>query len=244
MPETTHTGTGRETKPGRTSPTDHKKKQKPVASRRKKGVLTRRKILRATLAVICRDGLRGVTHRSVAAEAGVHLSLTTYYFSDIEEMIRKALQQFCEMGQPDLENSLEMTVRYLDSFPASQLRRIAVREEICDRIATLAARHVFNQIINNADRLAIEQILFNEGRLSPEVRQMAAEHRRQLLEPLTKLCRYFNRRDPEINAELLFGAITSMEYQSLTLPREDVDLERIATLLRRQIGWLAGLKCA
>ena len=38
-------------------------------SRRSKGEQTRRKILEAALAVIAREGTRGVTHRAVAAEA-------------------------------------------------------------------------------------------------------------------------------------------------------------------------------
>ena len=44
-------------------------------------------ILEAALRIIVREGLRGVRHRAVAAEADVPLSATTYYFNDIQDLI-------------------------------------------------------------------------------------------------------------------------------------------------------------
>jgi DNA-binding transcriptional regulator YbjK len=219
-------------------------KRTPAGSRRIKGEQTRRRILDATLKVICHDGIRAVTHRSVAAEAGVHLSLTTYYFTDIEQMMLEAFQQFCEVDQPDLEAALESAYRYLDSFSARELRKRAVREEISNQMALLTGKHVYKQIIHNAERLALEQILFNESRLSPEVRKLGAILRQKRIDPLITLCRIFNRKDPEINAELLFGSIISIEYQALTTPKHEVDQDHITALLRRLMGWLAGLKSA
>jgi DNA-binding transcriptional regulator YbjK len=48
-------------------------------------------ILRATLTVIARDGIGGVTHRTVAEEAGVSLGSLTYYFGSKQELLRDAL---------------------------------------------------------------------------------------------------------------------------------------------------------
>tara|TARA_R110001599_G_scaffold351822_1_gene584692 strand:- start:20500 stop:21213 length:714 start_codon:yes stop_codon:yes gene_type:complete len=221
-----------------------KKKRVSTGARREKGEQTRRKILNATLKVICRDGIRAVTHRSVAAEAGVHLSLTTYYFTDIEQMMKEAFQQFCEASQPDLENALEAAYEYLDSFTRGELRKRETREKICHDMAIMTGRHVYNQIVHNPERLALEQILFNEARLSPEIHKLGVQQREKQIEPLITLCRIFNRKDPEINAELLFGSITSMEYHAVTLHRDEVDEAKIVALLRRLLGWLGGLKSA
>lgn len=49
-------------------------------------------ILRATLAVIGRCGVGGVTHRTVAEEAGVPLGSLTYYFASKQELLREALR--------------------------------------------------------------------------------------------------------------------------------------------------------
>lgn len=49
-------------------------------------------ILRATLTVIARDGVAGVTHRTVAEEAGVPLGSLTYYFVSKQDLLRDALR--------------------------------------------------------------------------------------------------------------------------------------------------------
>lgn len=49
-------------------------------------------ILRATLAIIGRDGVAGVTHRTVAEEAGVPLGSLTYYFASKQDLLRDALR--------------------------------------------------------------------------------------------------------------------------------------------------------
>lgn len=51
----------------------------------------RRSLLEATLRVIGRDGLHAVTHRSVAAEAGVPLGTMTYYFASKADLVERAL---------------------------------------------------------------------------------------------------------------------------------------------------------
>jgi DNA-binding transcriptional regulator YbjK len=53
-------------------------------------------ILRATLLVIAEGGIDGVTHRRVAARAGVSLSSTTYYFANRDELISRAFEHYIE----------------------------------------------------------------------------------------------------------------------------------------------------
>ncbi len=212
--------------------------------RRAKGEQTRRKILTATLKVMAREGSRGVTHRAVASEAGVQLSLTTYYFKDIDAMIREAFAQMSEAMQPELETTWSGVFEYLESFSAADLRKLSVREQVCERLAKYATDYIFIQATEKPDGLAVEQIFFSHGRLSPELRRMGAKHRASLLEPLVALCARFNRKDPEIDAELLLDTITALEYQSLGVPVEQIDRKFIHRLMRRHIGWIVGLKRA
>jgi DNA-binding transcriptional regulator YbjK len=62
----------------------------PQAERR------RRAILDATLRVISAGGVDAVTHRRIAAEAGVALGSTTYYFASREELVRQAFRHYLE----------------------------------------------------------------------------------------------------------------------------------------------------
>ncbi len=211
-------------------------------TRRAKGEQTRRRILQAVFDVIAREGIRGVTHRAVAREAGVQLSLTTYYFKDIESMIGEAFEQFSLHMRPDMESMWERLFARLDSYSPTELRKLAVREELAEFLADEASSYILAQVREKPVGLAVEQIFFTEARLSPQLRALGESHRRALLAPLVELCARFNRQDPEIDAELLLDTISSMEYQALRMPADDVDDSLVRRLMRRHIGWILGLK--
>jgi len=213
-------------------------------SRRAKGEQTRQKILDAVLRVIAREGTRGVTHRSVATEAGVQLSLTTYYFSDLEAMIREAFIHFSESSRPGVEKLWRGIFDYLDGFAAAELRRRVVREAVCEELASRAVDYLASQIVEKPVGLAVEQVFFTHTRLSPQLRRMGEAHREQLLQPLVELCTRFNRTDPRTDAELLLNTVTSLEYQALAMPKSGLDRERLTRLLRRHLGWIMGLQRA
>ncbi|GGN05866.1 TetR family transcriptional regulator [Lentzea pudingi] len=58
-----------------------------VDGRKARGEKKRRAIVEATLRVIERDGVSGVTHRSVAREAGVPTTAPTYYFATLDDLL-------------------------------------------------------------------------------------------------------------------------------------------------------------
>ena len=99
---------------------------------RPRGEKTRQKILDATLNVIARDGVRGTTHRAIAKEASVQLSLTTYYFRDLNELISLAFQAFMEGDHGALARQWEKAFRYLDQFSAADLTDDGTRRRIID----------------------------------------------------------------------------------------------------------------
>lgn len=75
-----------------------------------KGRARRDALLDAALRVLERDGSTAVTHRSVAAEAGVPVASATYYFETLDELfvsaLRRATEQqvslFADLGEHDL----------------------------------------------------------------------------------------------------------------------------------------------
>ncbi|WP_434452124.1 TetR/AcrR family transcriptional regulator [Lentzea sp. E54] len=58
-----------------------------VDGRKARGEKKRRAIVEATLRVIEREGIAGVTHRSVAREAGVPTTAPTYYFATLDDLL-------------------------------------------------------------------------------------------------------------------------------------------------------------
>lgn len=84
----------------------------------------RRAILDAVLRIVAAGGIDAVTHRRVAAEAGVALGSTTYYFRSRDEMLIEAFRQYIanvnamitslaeEFPQGDLASSLDLLMAF------------------------------------------------------------------------------------------------------------------------------------
>lgn len=56
----------------------------------------RQRILDATLKVLIKDGLSGLSHRRIAKTAGVPLSATSYYFGSLDELVEAAFTEAVE----------------------------------------------------------------------------------------------------------------------------------------------------
>ena len=56
----------------------------------------RERIIAATLDLIAEEGVAGVSHRKIAARAGVPLGSMTYHFAGIDELLREAFTRFAD----------------------------------------------------------------------------------------------------------------------------------------------------
>jgi DNA-binding transcriptional regulator YbjK len=114
-----------------------------VDGRRVRGDRRRSAIIAATLAIVERDGVAGVSHRTVAREAGVPASSALYYFATLDDLLVAALtaaaeeyaRQFdalCSRGHDPLDAVAELIA---DSGGPGRQRALAERE-----LTLLAAR--------------------------------------------------------------------------------------------------------
>lgn len=160
--------------------------------RRLRGQLRRAELLTATLAVIERDGVAGVSHRAVAAEAGVSLASTTYHFATLDDLLVAALTWAVE----DLTAELHERVNELGARPADELARLI---EHC--------------LVDRRDRTLAAYELYLLAARRPALREAAAAW----LEPLTEIARNFTS-DPH-KAGLLVAALDGILLQSLIAAR-------------------------
>ncbi|MGJ7907850.1 TetR/AcrR family transcriptional regulator [Actinopolyspora sp. H202] len=86
------------------NPTEHSD------GRRAKGERRRREIIDATLRVIERDGIAGVSHRNIAREAGVPPASVVYYFESIDGVLIATLLESCETMIAELRELTEKVV--------------------------------------------------------------------------------------------------------------------------------------
>ncbi|MEU8898627.1 TetR family transcriptional regulator [Nocardia sp. NPDC048505] len=62
-----------------------------VDGRKVRGERRRAQIIEATLSIVHHQGAAGVTHRTVAKQAGITTSLTLYYFATLDDLLVAAL---------------------------------------------------------------------------------------------------------------------------------------------------------
>ena len=210
--------------------------------RRSKGEQTRLKILKAAIEVIASTGIKGTTHRAVAEKADTQLSLTTYYFKDIKQLVREALELNSNTFLSSYEKDWNNIFGLIDNLNAAQLRKVSVKEDVCNRLSKVAAEHFYFNIANRPAGLAVEQICFTEMNYQSEIKDIAIKHSESLIKPFVKLASYFNKVDPEVDAELTMIAITRLQYKYLSENEDTVDKDLILRLLKRQFGWLMGIK--
>jgi DNA-binding transcriptional regulator YbjK len=174
-----------------------------VDGRRMRGEQRRSDLLRATLAVIERDGVAGVSHRAVAATADVSVASITYHFPTLDDLLVAALTWAAE----DLAAELHARGSELGARPADELARLIEHGLVRRRGRTLALYELY---------------LYAARR--PDLRAVAGAW----LEPLTEIARAFTA-DPH-KAGLLVAALDGLLMQALIGARE-VDRADFTALL-------------
>lgn len=79
----------------------------------------REALLEAAVDLFVEGGSRAVTHRAVAAAAGLPAATTTYYFSTIEELLREALNHHIEGWIATMESLADVDVENMMSLVTS-----------------------------------------------------------------------------------------------------------------------------
>lgn len=104
--------------------------------RRERGRRKRARLVAATLRVVERDGVAGVTHRAVADEAGLAKTAGTYYFDSIDDLLIAALTEDFEKYANELANALggrsspAQLAKHLADYLHRQRRRTIAEYEL------------------------------------------------------------------------------------------------------------------
>ncbi|WP_459548637.1 TetR/AcrR family transcriptional regulator [Nocardia sp. X0981] len=122
--------------------TEHDRETAGVDGRKLRGQRRRAQIIEATLAIVHRDGASGVTHRTVAKEAGITTSLTLYYFATLDDLLVAALTSITDQYTRRIRQLIDsddpvdgLTRLIAESAGPGRERALAERE-----LSTLAAR--------------------------------------------------------------------------------------------------------
>jgi DNA-binding transcriptional regulator YbjK len=165
----------------------------------------REEILRAALRLIGSRGMHHVTHRDVAAEAGVPLGSTTYYFATKEELLIEALRLFVAEEQARLHAAAQA----FDGVRADP-----------GVVADAIAAEIGNTLTRPVEQVAQFE-LYLEATRTPELAKEAKACFAAYEEIAVAALRSAGAEDPERLAPLFIGLIEGLMFRQLVDPRSD-----------------------
>jgi TetR/AcrR family transcriptional regulator, regulator of biofilm formation and stress response len=175
----------------------------------------RQALLEAAIRVVATEGLRGMTYRSVAAEAGVSHASVRYHFGDWSTMLEEALAYCLELSAGDAVIA--------SSGPGF--------EGFAESLVAMVTR--------NPDLQAFQYELNLEARRRPELRRMV-EHLDASYRDLVRRELARNGLDDPDLAEAVYGALDGLVLHHTVFPDAD-RTTRALTALRRLLAAYAGL---
>ena len=183
-----------------------------------KGEQTRAKILRAAQRVIAEHGVGGTTHRAIAAQAGVKLSLTSYYFGSLAELLEAAWDDHRARSAP---HSVAMLKRMTELF--QELR--AARTGHARAVHVLAlADHLASYIAQEArDRqldLAIDCSFLFAWSLPDTLRRKVVAHNRLWVSRIAEQLHYVGSTNPDTDAQNWLAVARHCEFSQVAYGRQ------------------------
>ncbi|WP_373568516.1 TetR/AcrR family transcriptional regulator [Pseudomonas sp. LJDD11] len=200
----------------------------------------RQDILDAAMRIVIRDGVRGVRHRAVAAEADVPLSATTYYFKDIDDLLNDAFAQYVQRSAAYLARLWQNTEVILRDLLAGNDGSPHDRQRVADVIARMIHDYIDHQLQTRRDQLIAEHAFYLEALINPRLALLVADHQQILFRGACQFLQVLGSEQPQQDAEVLTGMIRRMEYQGLLHGLNDPpNGQRLAILTRQMRLFLA-----
>lgn len=200
---------------------------------RREGQRRRQQIIEATLQLIARDGVRAVRHRAVAAEAGVPLAATTYYFRDIGQLLRDSFAWFAR-ERSDAVTAVRATI-------AGELQEAAgggvLPEALAKRVAAALSDYILGQAGARDDR-AIELAFRHEARRDSGLRALSLDQERQFVADIEALLSLVGSTDPFADAQISLGVIYRLEAEAAF---SDLSTAEVRRVVARHVRHLMGL---
>ena len=196
----------------------------PASDRPLRGEARRGLLVDATLRVIAADGPGAVTHRRVAAEAGLPLAATTYWFASKEELI---LEAYRVAAARDVDRVRELAAACERTPPSELGPQLAdlVASELADQRGTLMASYA----------------LWLESARRPELREIERAWTDEYTGVVAGLLDAAGAADAPAAARLLIAAIDGLVLSELSRD-EPAGAAELRPLVERLVTSLVGAR--
>jgi DNA-binding transcriptional regulator YbjK len=180
----------------------------PAVVRTARGEARRTRILDAVLTIVGREGTGAVTHRAVAALAGVPLAATTYYFSSRDDLLAEALEHAAREDLAKLE-------RDAAEFAADPLTAATLAERLTANVA--------GWLRGGRPALLAKYEISLESARRPELaatsRAWTDAYLRAIVPALAKL----GSPGPQRDGSIVFAAVCGMVLDELAAPQPEFE---------------------
>jgi len=183
----------------------------------KKGARRKSDIIDAALRLIGKEGLQGVSMRTVAAEASVPLGTATYYFSDKEDLIEAAF----------VRHSQRETARVVGTI--ARLGGNLTAAEIANRLAD----YIIQGLTEYRTQLITEHHFLNESARRTKLQRASAAWLQSLQAHLEATVTAMASTSPKTDARLILAVLAGLEVDSLSAPLEPANERAIRATLKR-----------
>ncbi len=187
-----------------------------------RGAARRAAILQAALRVVGREGAAALTHRAVAAEAGVPLAATTYYFASKDELLREAFALAVADDVAALRRAAEELGR--DGATVAGLADWL--------IALMTAR-----LRDERATLLVQYALELEAARRPELRDLAGAWSAAYVAAVAPTLAALGSPDPTLDGWVVVTSLCGMELEGLAAGTSET-AETIQTAVERLVGAL------
>ncbi|HSS59197.1 MAG TPA: TetR family transcriptional regulator [Solirubrobacteraceae bacterium] len=193
------------------------------AVHRPQSEIVRAAIIEATIRLIGREGVDGVTHRAVARDAGVSLSSTTYHFASRDEIVSEALRHVADLEIERIARDAETLAEGQPDVPS---------------IARALASWLTEQV-HGDDLLRVRAgyHLQLEAARRPELRAIHVAWGQAVQDLAERVLRAAGSPRPQTDARILSSAIDGLRLDEVTAPRQGFErraqpvIERLLTIL-------------
>jgi TetR/AcrR family transcriptional regulator, regulator of biofilm formation and stress response len=161
-------------------------------------------IIEATIRLIGRAGVDGVTHRAVAQEAGVSLSSTTYHYASKDEIVSEALRRVAAL---EIERVARDAERLADGHPDVASIAHALGDWLAEQLEgarLLQVRAGYHLQLEVGNR--------------PELREINHEWALAVYGLAERVLRAAGSPRPRTDARILVNAIDGLRLEAITAP--------------------------
>jgi len=176
-----------------------------VEPRQERSKVRREALLRAAIALRAEGGARAVTHRAVAARAGLPAASTTYYFDSIQQLTEEALALH-----------VADRVRELDAVVAEAISGGRSAEDVGARLAEALADRATEAIVAQYE-------IYLDAVRNPKMRRTVAEALDTFEQFAVVALKALGARDPDGAAPAFVALVDGFALHRLARPRPRAD---------------------